>query len=78
MTELRNGALHHRTVDRALDGVTTFTLTRLALIGAVSGTLDVGAALGDGTIVVDGDPEILGRLVGLLAPVDPDFDIVTP
>ena len=58
-------------------GAPTFTLTRLALIGAVTGTLDLVAALGDGTITVDGDLEPLGRLVALLAPVDPNFDIVT-
>jgi hypothetical protein len=27
---------------------------------------------------VAGDPGVLGRLIGLLAPVDPDFDIVLP
>ncbi len=78
LTELRNGALHHRTVDNPSEGVTTFTLTRASLIGAVTGTLDLGAALEDGTVTIDGDPEALGRLVGLLAPVDPDFNIVTP
>ncbi len=78
LTELRHGALHHRTVAATPDGVTTFRLTRLALIGAVTGTLDVVAALGDGTIAVTGDPGDLARLVGLVAPVDPDFDIVVP
>jgi len=78
LTELRNGALHHRTVSAAPDGVTTFRLTRLALIGAVTGSIDLLAALADGTVTVDGDPAVLGHLVGLLAPVDPDFNIVTP
>jgi alkyl sulfatase BDS1-like metallo-beta-lactamase superfamily hydrolase len=78
LTELRNGALHHRTVAGPPEGITTFTLTRASLIGAVTGTLDLGAALADGTVTIDGEPEVLGRLVGLLAPVDPDFNIVTP
>ena len=78
LTELRNGALHHRTVAEGPDDVTTFTLTRRSLIGLITGSLDLGAALGDGTVGVDGDPEVLGRLVGLLGPVDPDFSIVTP
>ena len=78
VTELRNGALHHRTVTEAPSGVTVFGLTRLALIGVVTGTLDLGAAMADGTVTIDGDPTVLGTLVGLLAPVDPDFDIVTP
>ena len=59
-------------------GTTTFSLTRPTLIGLVTGTLDLDAAIGDGTVVVDGDPGVLGRLVAVLAPVDPDFDIVVP
>ena len=76
--ELRNGVLSHRLVERAPDGVTAFTLTRLALIGLVTGSLDLPTALGDGTVSVAGDPAVLGRLVALLAPGDPEFRIVTP
>ncbi|MDW8337832.1 MAG: alkyl sulfatase dimerization domain-containing protein [Thermoleophilia bacterium] len=76
--ELRNGALNHRVVERAPAGVTTFTSTRLALIGLVTGELDLERALADGTLAVEGDPSVLSRLVGLLAPVDPSFAIVTP
>jgi alkyl sulfatase BDS1-like metallo-beta-lactamase superfamily hydrolase len=78
LAELRNGVLNHRVVDAAPPGVTTFTSTRLVLIGLVTGQLDLAAALGDGSVTVDGDPAELGSLVGLLAPVDPDFNIVTP
>jgi alkyl sulfatase BDS1-like metallo-beta-lactamase superfamily hydrolase len=78
LAELRHGALHHRTVAQAPAGTTTFTLTRPALIGAITGALDVAAALADGTIAIDGDAGEFARLVELLAPVDPDFDIVTP
>ncbi len=78
LTELRNGALHHRTVPGAPDDVATFTLTRRSLIGLITGSLDLGAAMGDGTVTVDGDPAVLSRLVAVLAPVDPGFDIVTP
>ena len=78
LLELRNGALHHRTITEVPAGVTTFTVSRLALIGLVTGTLDFAAATADGTVVIEGDPEVLGRLVALLAPVDPDFDIVAP
>jgi len=78
LVELRNGVLHHRVVARVPAGVTTFTLARLALIGLVTGQLDLSAAIGDGTVAVDGDPHVLERLVALLAPVDPDFPIVTP
>jgi alkyl sulfatase BDS1-like metallo-beta-lactamase superfamily hydrolase len=78
LVEVRHGALHHRTVTTIPDGVTTLTLTRPQLVGLLTGTLDLIAALGDGSVVVDGDPSVLGDLVALLAPVDPDFDIVTP
>ena len=78
VTELRNGTLNHRTVNTPAAGTTTFTLTRTALIGLVTTTLDLEAAIADRTVTVDGDPADLHRLVGLLAPVDPDFAIVTP
>jgi alkyl sulfatase BDS1-like metallo-beta-lactamase superfamily hydrolase len=78
LVELRNGTLNHRTVSAPVNGCTTFTLARSALVGLVTGTLDLPRALADGTVAVDGDPGVLGRLVALLAPVDPDFAIVTP
>lgn len=78
LLELRNGALHHRSIDAVPEGTTTFTLTRPILIALATGTLDPGAALADGSLLVEGDPGALGRLVELLAPVDPGFDIVTP
>jgi alkyl sulfatase BDS1-like metallo-beta-lactamase superfamily hydrolase len=77
VTELRNGALNHRQVDAPAPG-TCFTLTRSALIGLVTGTLDAALAVADGTVTITGDPAHLQRLVSLIAPVDPDFAIVTP
>jgi alkyl sulfatase BDS1-like metallo-beta-lactamase superfamily hydrolase len=78
VVELRNGVLHHRTVTRAPAGTTTFALSRRSLIGLVTGQLDLAAALGDGTVTIDGDAAAIVQLLELLAPVDPDFDIVTP
>jgi hypothetical protein len=78
VTDLRNGALNHHTVETALPETTTFTLTPSALIGLVTGTIDLTTATTEGTVAVEGGPEDLQRLVGLLAPVDPDFAIVTP
>ncbi|QIX50498.1 alkyl sulfatase dimerization domain-containing protein [Rhodococcus sp. DMU1] len=78
LTELRHGVLNHRTVDAPLPGSTVFTLTRRTLIGALTGQLDPATALADGTIAVTGDPTVAGRLFEVLAPVDPDFAIVTP
>jgi alkyl sulfatase BDS1-like metallo-beta-lactamase superfamily hydrolase len=78
LTELRNGALHHLVIDDVPAGATTFSLSRAALVGLVTGSLDLAGAMDDGTVAVDGDPAVLGRLVALLAPVDPAFDIVVP
>ena len=78
ITELRNGVLIQRRAVAPVADATTFTLTRAALIGAITGTLDVVAALGDGTVQCAGDPGVLGTLVGLVDRVDPDFAIVTP
>ena len=76
--ELRNGTLNHRTVPAATTGTTTFTLTRAALIGVLTRRLDLITALADGTVVCDGDPAVLGRLVGYIDRPDPGFAIVTP
>ena len=78
VARLRNGVLHHSTAAAAAAGSTVFTLSRSALIGLVTGTLDLGTAVADGVVGIEGDAAVLGRLVGLLAPVDPDFAIVTP
>jgi alkyl sulfatase BDS1-like metallo-beta-lactamase superfamily hydrolase len=78
VTELRNGVLHHRIVAEPPSGVTTLTLARRALIGVIIGRLELASAVGDGTITIDGDPAAIANLVGLLAPVDPKFNIVTP
>ncbi len=78
LTELRNGVLNHRVVPAVEPGTTAFSLSRPDLIGLVTGTLDLATAMSDGTVAVDGDPAVLGRLVGVLAPVDPDFAIIEP
>jgi alkyl sulfatase BDS1-like metallo-beta-lactamase superfamily hydrolase len=77
VTELRNGVLNHRRADAPAPG-THLTLSRPALIGLVTGTLDAAQAAADGTLTIDGDPGDIQLLVSLLAPVDPDFAIVTP
>jgi alkyl sulfatase BDS1-like metallo-beta-lactamase superfamily hydrolase len=78
VTELRNGVLHHRTVTEAPAGVTRFALSRRSLIGVVTGQLDLTAAIGDGTVAIDGDPSAMANLVRLLGAVDATFSIVTP
>ena len=76
--ELRNGVLSHRMANDAQEAEATITTTRSNLIGMVTGTLDVPSALGDATVVIEGDATALLRLVALLGPVDPDFNIVVP
>jgi hypothetical protein len=61
-----------------MDGATTFTLSKPALIGLVTRQLDLQHAIGDGTVVVQGDASDLLRLTEHIAPVDPGFAIVTP
>jgi alkyl sulfatase BDS1-like metallo-beta-lactamase superfamily hydrolase len=78
IAELRNGVMHHRPSGSPAADSTIFTLTRPTLIGLVTGTVNLADAVGDGDVVVDGDPADLQRLIRLLAPVDPDFPIVTP
>ncbi len=76
--ELRNGTANHRAMPAPAPGSTTLTLARKVLIGLMIGQVDFPAAIADGTIVVDGDPADLGRLVAVLATTDRDFPIVTP
>lgn len=42
------------------------------------GARDLQAAIAEGTATLSRDPSVLQQLVGLLAPVDPAFAIVTP
>ncbi len=78
VAELRNGVLTHRRTDAPAPGSPTLTATRVALVGVATGQLDLASALGDGTVKLEGDPGALGALLGLLAPFDPNFPIVTP
>jgi alkyl sulfatase BDS1-like metallo-beta-lactamase superfamily hydrolase len=77
VTELRNGALNHRQTPEPAPG-TRLTLTRAALVGLVTGTLDPTQATAGGDLEITGDPSEITLLISLLAPVDPNFAIVTP
>lgn len=76
--ELRNGALHHRTVTAMPAGIVTLSLTRPILIGLIMRRIDPVEAFSNGSITVEGDPAPLATLIGLVASADPDFAIVTP
>ncbi|TQF74912.1 MBL fold metallo-hydrolase [Rhodococcus spelaei] len=83
-TELRNGLLVHWDVDDAgVDGESTaadatFTLARPMLLGVLVGGVDLPTAIGDGSVVAEGDLAKLAELAGYLDDPDPDFAIVTP
>lgn len=78
VVEVHHGALTQHAAPGPAAGGTTFTLTRRSLIGLMTGTLDLSAAIADGSVTVDGDPSTLGTLVSLLVPGNPNFPIVTP
>ena len=76
--ELRNGVANHRRTDAPAEGSTTLALARRSLIELFTGRLDFGEGLGDGRIVLDGDPTALGTLVSVIGKVERNFPIVTP
>jgi alkyl sulfatase BDS1-like metallo-beta-lactamase superfamily hydrolase len=76
--ELRNGVANHRRTSAPADGGTTLTLSRRSLIELFTGRLDFAKALGDGRIVLDGDPAALGTLVSVIGTTERNFPIVTP
>ena len=76
--ELRNGVANHRRTAAPAEGSTTLTLARRSLIELFTGRLDFVEALGDGRIVLDGDPAALGTLVSVIGKVERNFPIVTP
>ncbi len=76
--ELRNGVANHRRTDTPAPGSTTLTLARRSLIELFTGRLDFAEALGDGRIVLDGDPNALGTLVSVIGKTERNFPIVTP
>ena len=76
--ELRNGVANHRRTDAPAVGSMTLALARRSLIELFTGRLDFGEGLGDGRIVLDGDPTALGTLVSVIGKVERNFPIVTP
>jgi alkyl sulfatase BDS1-like metallo-beta-lactamase superfamily hydrolase len=54
------------------------SLGRCTLIGLFTGRVDFAEALGDGRIVLDGDPTALGTLVSVIGTTERNFPIVTP
>lgn len=76
--ELRNGVANHRRTSAPAEGGPTLSLTRRSLIELFTGRLDFGEALGDGRIVLDGDPAALGTLVSVIGKTERNFPIVTP
>ncbi len=66
-------------------GLGGITLVRISVVDPATGALipvasyaRSGTASAPTTLAVTGDPTVVARLVEVLAPVDPDFAIVTP
>ena len=78
LMELRHGVLSHRQVEEIPEGITTMILNRETLVGIITQTLDLVAALGDGSLVIEGEAADLLSLVSYASPGDPSFPIVTP
>ncbi|QKT11938.1 alkyl/aryl-sulfatase [Rhodococcus sp. W8901] len=81
-TQLRNGLLVHFDLDATVRDRpapdATFTLTRPMLLGALLGGVNMGEAIADGRITVEGDVAALAELAGYVDEPDPNFAIVTP
>jgi alkyl sulfatase BDS1-like metallo-beta-lactamase superfamily hydrolase len=73
-TTLRNGVFTY-VRDGQGDAALTLTVPRAALAQLAAG--DVDAARGAG-LILDGDAGALQRLLSVLDPGDPDFNIVEP
>jgi len=67
--DLRNGVLVHRLAPVG-DAALIIRTSRAALPGLLAGQM--------GGINLEGDPSVLGQLLGVLQTPDPDFSIVTP
>ncbi|MGF0118625.1 alkyl/aryl-sulfatase [Promicromonospora sp. Marseille-Q5078] len=72
---LAHGVLTYSAAPQQGDADATITGTRKALPALAAGSPDALAAAG---LEVSGDAGVLGRLVAVLDPGDPDFAIVTP
>ncbi|AZG47527.1 alkyl/aryl-sulfatase [Gordonia insulae] len=79
-SELRNGLLVHFDLDDDAPGRAdaTFTLTKPVLLGLFLAGADLGAAIDDGSVSVEGDPGLFAQMAGHLDSPDPDFAMVTP
>ena len=74
LTTLRNGVLSYVRDGRG-EAPLTLTVNRAALAALAAGDLDAAQAAGLGA---DGDRTVLDRLIGVLDPGDPSFNIIEP
>ncbi len=75
---LANGVLTHRPQSDELAADATLTVERSALNELLLGLASLEELTSTGRVKIDGDQSVLGRLLGLLDPPDPDFAIITP
>ena len=75
---LQHGVLHHRAHYEVPDAQLTIRATRLGFIDLLLQRRPAPEIFEAGEAELDGDAGALLELVGLVDPVDPHFDIVTP
>jgi len=76
--EVRNGVLRHRPGRHEPRADAALVVDREALDQLLLKTADIAALAESGRLRVEGEPEKLGELLGLLDEPDPGFAIVTP
>lgn len=76
--QLRNGVLSHWVANEPVAGATTLILRHRDLIAVLTGEKDLLNLIREGSVSLNGDPSDFAALVEVLAPVDPNFAIVTP
>lgn len=56
----------------------TLTMSRSTLTSMLSDPSSIASSLGDGSLVIDGDADALGKLFGLLEQPNPAYNIIEP
>jgi alkyl sulfatase BDS1-like metallo-beta-lactamase superfamily hydrolase len=75
--QVRRGVLHHWP-RHLTEADASLTLSRATMIGVLSAPAMLDPALDGGRIAVDGDIDVVRRLIGLLDRFDPSFNLVEP
>jgi alkyl sulfatase BDS1-like metallo-beta-lactamase superfamily hydrolase len=75
---LEHGVLRHRRGAPPGGADATVNISREAFNEIIAGSGTIEQVVASGRLAIEGDPRVLGELLGLLDPRDPAFAIVTP